>query len=308
MDNITKDAKITITTRDFTEKGTITLKDGMLTWGKTTSERINAAIGQVVNYSANNVNSWRIFYADENYMYIISTTNAETGYALNGSSKSGKSKYSTGAGSAIFTTPQSGGKKNYSNVTYGTTYNSKWLAKERTDTSFRSQAAAYLCDPAEWERYVSVDAPAGTFAVGGPTKELLVLSWNAAKDNGGTGAPTVTAEWDDSSDVSTAGYTSNSPSALSYSYSNNRITLDTLPTTVNNTSYGLYNPINPKGTGNYGYWLASPCSEGIGCVCHVSCSGYVSNALYNYPDYGVRPLVAIPISEVSVSGTTVSIK
>jgi len=239
-------------------------------------------------------------------MYIISTTNAQTGYALNGSSKSGQNKYSTGAASEIFTTPQSGGKKNYSNVTYGATYNSKWLATSTTDANYRSQAAAYLCDPAAWDDYVSDSAPAGTFAVGGPTKELLVLSWNAAKDNGGTGAPTVAAEWNDSSDVSVSGYTSNRPSALSSSYS--RITTGILPTTVNNTSYGLYNPINSAATGNYGYWLASPCSSSNDSVCIVYYNGFVSNGYYSFTFYGVRPLVAIPISEVSVSDSTVSIK
>ena len=306
LDNITSDAEITITTRDAQEKGTITLEDGVLTWGETKSDKINSAIGQVVNYSANNVNSWRVFYADAKYMYIISTTNAQTGYVLSGSSKSGQNKYSTGAASEIFTTPQSGGKKNYSNVTYGATYNSKWLATSTTDAKYRSQVAAYLCDPAAWDDYVSDSAPTGTFAVGGPTKELLVLSWNAAKDNGGTGAPTVAAEWNDSSDVSVSGYTYNSPFALSSSYS--RITTGILPTTVNNTSYGLYNPINSASTGNYGYWLASPCSFFDGEGCYVSYFGYVDSCIYDDTDYGVRPLVAIPISEVSVSGSTVSIK
>ena len=247
-----------------------------------------------------------MFYADAKYMYIISTTNAQTGYVLSGSSKSGQNKYSTGAASEIFTTPQSGGKKNYSNVTYGATYNSKWLATSTTDAKYRSQVAAYLCDPAAWDDYVSDSAPTGTFAVGGPTKELLVLSWNAAKDNGGTGAPTVAAEWNDSSDVSVSGYTYNSPFALSSSYS--RITTGILPTTVNNTSYGLYNPINSASTGNYGYWLASPCSFFDGEGCYVSYFGYVDSCIYDDTDYGVRPLVAIPISEVSVSGSTVSIK
>jgi len=274
--------------------------------GATASE-VNAAIGQIINYSANNVSSWRVFYADANYMYIISTTNAVTGYGLDGDSKAGKNKYSDGALSAVFTTPQSGGKKNYSNVTYGATYNSKWLATGTSDNQNRSRAAAYLCDPSEWDDFVSSTAPSGTFAVGGPTKELLVNSWNEAKANGRTGDPTTTATWNDSSDVGQDGYTGNSPLALSSS--DKIITTSVVPVTVSGTSYGLYNPINTTSDGIYGYWLASPCSSenNDGFMCCVSCKGYMAKGAYLHPAFGIRPVVAIPISSVTVSSGTVSI-
>lgn len=133
----------------------------------------------------------------------------------------------------------------------------------------------------------------------------MLRSWNAAKDNGGTNAPTVTAEWNDSSDISTSGYTWNSPTALSNSVNPYSITTNILPTTVNNTTYGLY---NPTGASDGNYWLASPSSRGGDHVCLVNYRGYLSST--NYYDAGnrVRPVVSIPISEVSVSGTTVSIK
>ncbi|MBO4293420.1 MAG: hypothetical protein J5881_03425 [Clostridia bacterium] len=294
LDNINNDAKITITTRDFTEKGTITIEDGILTWGESKADAVNTAIGQVVNYSANNVNSWRVFYADNKQMFIIPTGIAESNYTLQDTSVTtstvpkGNATY-TNYSDDVFASRTIGTKT----VTYGLTYNSRWKEKlgNNKDESNRSIATAYMCDPANWTRYVANNAPDGTYAVGGPTKELLAAAWEQTKDASGNYR---SAGWQ-SSDVEAGGYENNKPSGL---YSSSPIQRTILPTTTNGND-GLFN----NGTS---YWLASPSSNDSRQVCLVDYRGYVEDLAYYgiYPgNLGLRPLVSIPLSHVNVTGS-----
>ena len=267
-------------------------------------ETINSKIGKQVDYASPEdsgyTGTWRLFYADSNYVFIISTTNALEDQRLDGNNKLDKSDYELG--SEVVFSAKSGGKKLYSNVTYGATYNNLWKTAldeagvndvdENDVATKRSRATAYLCDPANWDKYVSDSAPSKTFAVGGPTKELLVKSWNAAKANNVTGAPSVTANLTNS-DVSRGGYNYNKPDELR---TNNPIKTDIVPLTISNVSYGLY------ATGSQ-YWLASPSDYDFNNVCMIGYNDSAYVASYNYNNYGVgiRPLICIPTSSFNVS-------
>ena len=257
-----------------------------------TPGEINAKIGEIVEYEisteASNdvkqaIGDWRVFYASNDEMFLISSKTIDStkafGIPLRGKNSS---KDYTGA-EDVFATR------------YGATYNGMWKATGSTDTEIRSKATAYLCDSKNWTDYVGNTAPAGTYAVGGPTKELLVLSWNQAVDNGGETAPGKKVEWQED-DVNTGGYIFNKPEAL---YKGDPILTTILPDTKNKK--GLYN-------NNDIYWLASPCADVTNPinVCFVSNGGFVygggviSTDKQTYVPCGIRPLVSIPMSKVYI--------
>lgn len=159
------------------------------------------------------------------------------------------------------------------------------------DTNSRSRATAYLCDSDNWTEYVGDKAPDGTYAVGGPTKELLVLSWNEAVKNGGNDDPKTEAKWQDD-DVVANGYLYNKPYELSSSINPYPIQSTILNSLYNNGS---------------SYWLASPSSFGISHVCSVFEVGFVHLSDYDYASLGARPLVSIPMSKIQIKDGIVTI-
>lgn len=121
----------------------------------------------VMNYTANEVSDWQVFYATESEVFIISTKILETNTLINGQN----GNYS---GSASFRTPYASGQ----DLSYGTTWNKDWLTicNGNESTFNNSKAVAYLCDKEQWKRYATGTA---IYAVGGPTIELLLESIKA---------------------------------------------------------------------------------------------------------------------------------
>ena len=243
-----------------------------------TSAEVNAFIGQEVDYEVSEevneeVGSWRIFYASNKEMFLISSNTTKNGPIQ--FNDTDYSKYED-----VFKTG------------YGETYNSMWRATNPTTLDERSKATAYLCDEKNWEEYVATNAPNGTYAVGSPTKELLVLSWNEAVKNGGANAPKMTAVWE-SGDVEIGGYFLAKPTALSHTIDPYPIQKDILD--------GLYN------NGN-NYWLASPARNNDYDMCTVLQDGYIWTGNRNADNFGVRPIVSIPMSNVEIKNGIVEIE
>ena len=266
-----------------------------------TQGEINAKIGQIVEYEINTkasediklaIGDWRVFYASDTEMFLISSQTIVSKTAFGGSSripltpKDTEENYDDGAKNKVFQTG------------YGLKYNEKWLSNNpTTDKNANIQATAYLCDSKNWTDYVGDTAPAGTYAVGGPTKELLVRSWVASGQTKGEIEADLKEILDDT-EVSDAGYTYNKPSAL---YSSNPIKNTILPKTEGGTD-GLYN-------NGSSYWLASPSSNGTINVCYVNYSfGFVGSSSYDNTSCGACPLVSIPISNVKIENGIVTIE
>ena len=258
-----------------------------------TAEEVNALIGQTVTSyteSSEKVNAWRVFYASDTEMFLISSNTISSSEAFGGSSgiplKAKSDTDYTGA-------------ENVFETTYGATYNGMWKKicdeKNKYDANERSKATAYLCDQTNWTEYVGANAPDGTYAVGGPTKELLVRSWVASGQTTGEKEANLKEILDDT-EVSDAGYTYNKPTHL---YDDDPILTTILPKTEGGTD-GLYNNGSP-------YLLASPSSFSTDGVCSVSSSGYVNGSDYRITGNGARPLVSIPMSKVQIENGIVTI-
>ena len=242
----------------------------------TKADKINTKIGQTITYpTLGGAEGWKIFYADGDEMFIIpsniipaSTAGFSSGIPVNQST----------VASAM------------GNGTYGRKWNSTWLNTSGAVTNEnRHNAVAYLCDNTKWETYVAKDGTtpkiAKSYAVGAPTLELFVASWNIAASSSKT--------------VSTPLGTT------AYGY-NQTISSGITKEEVN----AFYNP-----TGSGYYWLASASgnsssSDGVRIVYCID--GIVGSSNYYGSDLGFRPLVSIPISNVEVvDGTetvTINIK
>ena len=250
-----------------------------------TASAVNELIGQVVAYEdgSGEVTSWRVFYASETEVFLIATNTVASGTAFGSSNGIPLGNYS-GVADVFSAKTGNGAGYSYSNVTYGKNYNQLWFNTDTTDTKDRSKATAYLCDPANWTKYIGSNAPSGTYAVGGPTKELFIKSWNASKPQTNVQEVSLVQV-----DVTTDGYAYNKPDHL---YNDDPILKTILPVTVGGED-GLYN--NGKS-----YWLASPSGNYADYVCLVGFGGYVYYGSYDFTGCGVRPLVSIPMSKVQI--------
>jgi len=252
-------------------------------------EEINSKIGTIVTgYSAKNL-EWQVFYSDINETFLISKTLAKTNYSIPVKGINKDVDYE--------------GSFDARNSSYATKWNSKWLAKCTADTEnggestkINAQMTAFLCDPDNWNEYKTNSA---SYAVGGPTIELLVASWNKSQNS--------------SIEIS-----NNNIASIGYMYNE--------PIEFNNSPYvmtsevknGVYNP-------GANYWLASP---GI-LIRHDEYVNYDGNGedmrsvkdfgrVYGEPYYfhgqfwtepnnGIRPIVSIPTSKISVNGDIVDV-
>ena len=153
-------------------------------------------------------------------------------------------------------------------------------AKTTTISNENEQAAAWLCDPSKWTAYCDTDK--ANYAIGGPSVEMYVKSYNQTHGDDALGCQYQT------NDVPGYIYKVNNTIQNGGWYTNN----DTLDYSM--TYKSMYCGQNGKKTG--AWWLASPSARDSSNVCVVSggnanlCHSISSN------DYGVSPLVSLKSS------------
>ena len=153
-------------------------------------------------------------------------------------------------------------------------------AETTTISNPNEQAAAWLCDPSKWTAYCDTDK--ANYAIGGPSVEMYVKSYNQTHGDDALGCQ----------------YQTNYVPGYIYKV-NNTIQNDGWNTNSNTLDYSMtyksmYCGQNGKKTG--AWWLASPSARDSSNVCVVSggnanlCHSISSN------DYGVSPLVSLKSS------------
>ena len=138
------------------------------------------------------------------------------------------------------------------------------------------RAAAWLCSPSQWTDYL--DSTKATYAIGAPSVEMYVASYNDVAHNDGTAKGGVSTEY---RATSYPGYIYKIDGAEQNNgyYTNSN--------TIDNTGY---NSMYAKSE-TY-WWLASPSSRISGNVCYVNPSALSHNG---YPNTsGLGPLVSLP--------------
>ena len=233
-------------------------------------------------------NDWRIFYNDGERIFIIAADYVESDSSyLNLSSTQmyrvaddpdySSSIYSLNWYDSVNSTTtltSSQGNADINSTMSSLFIYGKYLTQNPTSTNINAQAtAAMLAQPA-WNGFKDSNGYA-EYAVGGPTIEMWVASYNA---KGYT--PLYTNVND------TGYYIGNSEGTTDYYYN---VTDDS------NNGYGdtLYFPHQEAVNDCYSYWLASPSANGSYFVVRVGYGGSVSSINYSRYDVGVRPLVSL---------------
>ena len=223
---------------------------------------------KVTNYKASDsdTNTYRIFYVDKDNYF--------------------KDGYNTIYLKADFSGSVSCSTSYDASQTLIKRMNPLWATKENTvaaETTTISnpneQAAAWLCDPSKWTAYCDTDK--ANYAIGGPSVEMYVKSYNQTHGDNALGCQYQT------NDAPGYGYKVNGTIQNS-GWSTNNDTLD-----YSMTYKSMYCGQNGKKTGYW--WLASPCAYGSGIVCIVSGYARLSHNDYGI-NYGVSPLVSLKSS------------
>ena len=154
-------------------------------------------------------------------------------------------------------------------------------AKTTTISNENEQAAAWLCDPSKWTAYCDTDK--ANYAIGGPSVEMYVKSYNQTHGDDALGCQ----------------YQTNNVPGYIYKV-NNTIQNDGWYTNSNTLDYSMtyksmYCGQNGKKTGSW--WLASPSAYGSDRVCYVDgYSAYLICCPYSGGSCGVSQLVSLKSS------------
>ena len=143
------------------------------------------------------------------------------------------------------------------------------------------RAAGWLCSPSQWEKYV--DDTKATYAIGGPSTEMYIASYNDVKHDTGTAKGGLSAEYS-TKDAHGYIYKVNGELQNSGWHTNT----DTLDCKGYNSMYAGEN-----GSKTGYWWLASPSSGTFSGVCLVRGNGAYLGYYYCSGTYGVGPLVSL---------------
>ena len=227
--------------------------------------------GQVAqNYTQGDL-TYKIFYVDKENKF---GDGANTIYL--------KADYKTGTtlSSYINYTPTGSDLETYKKM------NPTWAAQRGSNTSNwnnNEHAAAWLCSPSQWTTYV--DSSKANYAIGGPSVEMYVESYNQVSHNQ-EGNNTLGATY---RDTSAPGYIYTLNGKQSTTSNSDYYTGDTT------IDYKGYNSMyaGKNGTKSGYWWLASPSSYGSASVCRVGGGGTGLDGYAYSNANGIAPLVSL---------------
>ena len=301
-----------------TTKPALSIGGSAITANGTGAEALKASYGSTVTgYSAKGTVQtvldtegikWQLFYDDANYVYLIASDyvpNSQLPAEGNTGFSNTDLKKASGVNASYNARFASSSSYNDYVCTAGLDYASgsganaitsnpltstylRWVASNPSSTNTNMKATAFMMDRNKWSMFAN--GVEGAFAIGGPTVELFIKSYNAKHD-------TKISTYD-------SGIDSNNANSNGYkvkweadgSWGNSKIdNLDTSNATGDTAGNMWVRNTNTKA---YGYWLASPASGNYDSVRHVSYGGLLnSDSAYDNAS-GIRPLVALPKSNI----------
>ena len=232
---------------------------------------------EVTGYTcaSDGVSKWRLFYADENNIYIIADdyiAASDTPKGKNGSSITSISEYKLGFRNVV---------NDYTGASW-ISQNSKakkwlnqYLSAYGSNTSINIKAVAYMMDTNVWSIYAGEKAE---YAIGGPTLELFCASYQDTHTENYV-QYTVASEYG-----FTPGY-SMKMSGDSSEYSGGAI----------GVAVDDYNEIYIKSNKSRaaGMYLASPSATENDTIIDAYCSGSIYPCAYDGASMGLRPIICL---------------
>ena len=268
---------------------------------------LNTLYTQPVDYTSEEGVTWQLFYDDDTNIYLIASNYVPIDTLPNELIKEtkaeGETKYkawfatysnSTYDGAIMDNTPWSAGTES-STITSNplTSTYLKWVNSSvvSTKNNPNMKAVAYMMDTSKWSNFTG--EAKGAYAIGGPTLEMFVRSWNSYPDHSGEENQLGTYWNEDGSE----NITTTNANSKGYkvkkgtgSWSNYGSSGD-LGTTTNMWC------IHETGRAD-GMWMVAPSSSGTDYVSFVNCYGYLNNNYVFSISYGFRPVVSIPKSSI----------
>ena len=255
--------------------------------------------GETTDYSSVNGVQWQLFYDDNSCIYLIASDYVPISTLANellpnellqGNELDRDTFYeswftdSSYAGTIMTNAPWNNGVGS-SSITSNPQTNSylKWVNSSVVNTSNNPniKAVAFMMDRDKWSNFKGIAE--GAYAIGGPTLEMFVKSYNASSSH------TVklgTYETVDSSNANESGYKVKIGDG---SWSNSVSGLDT-------SSDNMW--VKTSNTKATGMWLAAPSSDQAINICCVNYNGQLTNIFVDEGTLGFRPLVSIPKSSI----------
>lgn len=274
-------------TKDNTEVKLSTVSDS----------EISSYYGSETNYkSISHPNIiWQLFYSDTSNYYLIASDyvpNAELpcegndGFGetdlskVDGSDYKAKFASSSSYNDYVMTTTTEYRKGSQANMLKAGSSNRnplvgtylRWVDSYPDSSNVNISAVAYMMDTKKWSSFA--DGAGALYAIGGPTIEMLSLSWNAVPGH----TQMTKYEGDNiTSNINDKGYIAQSPETGSGFFG---------------TSTNMWVVNNSKANG---YWLASPSSMGASRVRYVHSNGNINNNFANasLSNGGFRPIVVV---------------
>lgn len=255
---------------------------------------LSTLYGQTTDYrSINHPNiDWQLFYVDDDNYYVIASDyvpnvelpcNGNTGFGETDLLKVDGSDYKTifcsssSYNDGVFTAEtdyKNGAESNAINNNPLTSTYLKWATTYNTSKNNNICAVSYMMDMSKWQSFA--DGAGALYAIGGPTIEMLSLSWNEVSDH----IQKMTSYDDDNitSNINNKGYVANSPETEDNFFGTSNMWC--IRSTTNSTVAG--------------YWLASPLSNFTSYVGIVFSVGRVGGNSPWAGNIGFRPIVVIP--------------
>lgn len=232
--------------------------------------------GDSVNYIANGVSDWKIFYKDKNTneIFIISSD-----YIPIEKIPSNIGMVTEGKYQAYFNTEPS----DYTLINNDIRNKFMFYWNKSIENS-NIKCISKLLDINIWNGFANgmsgTKTIKGTYAIGSPTLEMWVSSWNNKYK-------------DDILSCNTSNDNGYYLNIGTDSGTNININYD-----IMSTKEGYNNPLYYPHKSNYdgcnGYWIASPSAYEARDLIYVYCNGSISNSYYVNSDFGIRPVVSLP--------------
>ena len=291
-------AIITVTANGVSATCTITVKVR-----STLGELVTSAAdyGKTVNYEANEVTDWKVFYETDDYVYLIAseklaydkvpiTLNTTAGATI-------ASATITLSDNTTRTVGQVYWDSSDVPTSAGTIQNpTMWMANwSNYSTNINGRCVSYFLDETHWTAFKNTTASYASYvkgAIGTPTAELFVASWNAKR-----AATNDTTTYNKKLSLvanGTTGYYVNDITESNPASSNT--TIQTI-----STSDTLY--IWSKVSNSY-TWLASPSGYNTNNLFIADINGNVYGNSYSNTYLGVRPVVCLSSNIPAVAGST----
>ena len=238
--------------------------------------------GKTVNYSADGLSDWKIFYADSSNIFLV-----KSDYLSKEKIPAATGMSSTGTIQAYWTTAPAA-----QTVTSAVKSSFKWDLWTDYSTKEIGRCVSTLLNTGNWTGLVNTTY--ADYAIGSPTLEMWIASWNARY-------PGDTLYCNN---VGERGYYVGTTSSPTTPYITSSEMKDREG--YGNDLYYLYPSLSGvKHEGVYGYWLASPAeaNDYTNYIMRVDCYGNISCNAFTADICALRPVVRLKNTTTLTTGT-----